>query len=93
MFSSAFSVGTRLKAWNTKPMRSRRNRVSWSSSMPVRSAPPIRTRPLVGVSSPARQCSSVDFPDPDGPMIAVSCPRVNATSTPARAVTLVSPWP
>ena len=27
----------------------------------------MNTCPVVGVSSPARQCISVDFPDPDGP--------------------------
>jgi hypothetical protein len=61
--------------------------------MPVSSAPAIATVPLVGVSRPARQCSSVDFPDPDGPMIAANSPRRNVASTPSSATTLVVPSP
>ena len=34
----------------------------------------MTTVPEVGRSRPARQCISVDLPDPDGPMIAVSAP-------------------
>ena len=32
---------------------------------------PTNTSPRVTESSPARQCMSVDFPEPEGPMIAV----------------------
>ena len=39
------------------------------------------------------QCSSVDLPEPDGPMIAVSFPASKPTSTWSRAVTLVLPSP
>ena len=38
----------------------------------------MTTVPEVGRSSPARQCISVDLPEPDGPMIAVSRPRGEA---------------
>ena len=35
------------------------------------STPSSVTVPLVGRSSPASRCISVDLPEPDGPMIAV----------------------
>ena len=73
MFSSAVSVGMRLYDWNTKPMRSRRTCVSCFSVSALRSTSPRNTWPLVRRSSPAMQCSSVDLPEPDGPMIAVYC--------------------
>ena len=43
MFSMAVSVGTRLKAWNTKPTRSRRSVVSLRSLRRVRSVSPMKT--------------------------------------------------
>ena len=93
MFSRADSVGTRLKAWNTNPIRSRRSSVSCRSERRPSSTSPTKARPAVSVSSPARQCSSVDLPDPDGPMIAVNRPAGNSTVTSSRAVTAVSPVP
>ncbi len=47
----------------------------------------------LSVSSPARQCMSVDLPDPDGPMIAVNAPASKSTSTPSRARTADAPDP
>jgi hypothetical protein len=38
-------------------------------------------------------CISVDFPEPEGPMIAVSSPSTIASETPRRASTAVSPLP
>ena len=38
------------------------------------STPSITTDPEVGRSSPARQCISVDLPEPEGPMIAARRP-------------------
>ena len=98
MFSIAFSVGSRLKDWKMNPMRSRRRFVSSLSFMVVSSAPPPsrwyrKIRPLLTESRPARQCISVDLPDPDGPMIAVKRPRWIETSTASSAVTRVSPLP
>src|SRR5436309_1049889 len=52
---------------------------------------PRKIRPEVTRSSPARQCSSVDFPDPDGPMIAVYAYRANSTSIPSSARTSAPP--
>jgi len=71
MFFSALIVGTRLKAWNTKPTRSRRRIVSFWSLSVLRSTSPMKARPDVRVSRPATQCSRVDFPEPEGPMTAV----------------------
>ena len=69
-FSMALSVGMRLYAWKTNPMRSRRRIVSsWSFSV-LRSSSPMNARPDVSESTPAMQCSSDDFPEPEGPMIA-----------------------
>ena len=36
-------------------------------------------------------CMSVDLPEPDGPMTAVSRPRAMSSETPRRASTAVSP--
>ena len=93
MFSSAVSVGTRLNDWNTKPMWSRRSSVSSRSESRPRSTSPNTMRPPLRVSSPARQCISVDLPEPDGPITAVNRPLSMARSTPARARTSVRPLP
>ena len=81
MFSRAVSVGTRLKAWKMKPMRSLRRAVSLASRSVLMVVSPMRTSPLVGLSSPATQCMSVDFPEPEGPMTAVNRPPLKSTST------------
>ena len=75
MFSAAVSVGTRLKAWNTKPMVSRRSVVSCFSLSSLRSTSPMKTWPELSVSSPAMQCIRVDLPEPEGPMMAVKWAR------------------
>ncbi len=93
MFSRAVSTGTRLKDWKTKPIRSRRSRVSLRSLRFSSSVSPIIAVPAVSRSSPAAQCSRVDFPEPDGPMIAVSRPAGNPTVTWSRARTSVRPMP
>jgi hypothetical protein len=93
MFSSAVSIGSRLKNWKTKPMWRRRSFVrSVSPSFEI-AVPPISTSPELGLSSPARMCISVDLPDPDGPMIPVSWPCRTSIETPRRAWTAVSPSP
>ena len=87
MFSSTVSAPIRLNAWNTNPTVDRRSLVSLVSDSRDSSTSPIQTRPDVGRSSPAAVCSSVLFPDPDGPITAVKVPRPKAASTPASAVT------
>ena len=93
MFSSAESIGSRLKNWKTKPMCSRRSLVRSVSPRSVISVPAISTLPDVGWSSPARMCIRVDFPEPDGPITAVSAPFGTLTETPRSASTAVSPAP
>ena len=93
MFSAAVSIGSRLKNWKMKPMWSRRSFVSSVSSSVVTSTPATVTSPEVGLSRPARMCMSVDLPEPDGPMTAVSRPLAMSTETPRRASTAVSPSP
>jgi hypothetical protein len=61
--------------------------------MEVISSPPIQARPESAVSRPAMQCSSVDFPEPDGPMTAVNDPAGISMLTPASAVTAAGPEP
>ena len=93
MFSSAVRVGSRLKDWKTNPSRSRRRIVRSRSESEARSVLPMYTCPLVSVSRPAMQCSNVDLPDPDGPMIAVNSPAGSSSVTSSSAVTTVSPVP
>jgi hypothetical protein len=71
MFSSALSIGSRLKNWKTKPMCRRRSFVRSLSLRAVMSMPSISTVPEVGLSRPARMCIRVDLPEPEGPMTAV----------------------
>ena len=52
-----------------------------------------RDVPDVGLSSPPARVSSVDLPEPDGPMIATSSPACAANETPRSACTAVSPSP
>ena len=93
MFSSAVSIGSRLKNWKMKPTWRRRSFVSPVSPSVPSGVPSIHTSPAVGRSSPASRCMSVDLPEPDGPMIAVSSPSATETETPRRASTAVSPAP
>ncbi len=90
MFSAAVSVGTRLKDWKTKPIRSRLNWVRPASSSSPISWSPMYVCPDVGLSRPAMQCMSVDLPEPDGPITAVNRPRSNWTVIPSRARTTAS---
>ena len=57
------------------------------------STSPMNTSPDVTLSSPARQCISVDLPEPDGPMIALKRPAGKSTETWSSACTAVSPLP
>jgi hypothetical protein len=92
-FSSAVSIGSRLKNWKTKPMWRRRSFVRSLSFSVLSSTPSIATEPLLGRSSPARMCISVDLPEPDGPITAVRWPRGIVSDTPRSASTAVSPAP
>src|SRR5262245_52639152 len=60
-----------------KPMWRARQAASARSDRPLTSVPPIRMTPRVGRSMPASRLSSVDLPEPDGPMR----PRKSPSST------------
>ncbi|MEJ7720264.1 MAG: hypothetical protein WKF58_07345 [Ilumatobacteraceae bacterium] len=49
--------------------------------------------PVVGVSSPARRCNRVVFPDPEGPIRAICSPAATAQLTPCTATTAEVPVP
>src|SRR6266702_3969510 len=77
----------RKNCWNTKPirlaripdrLRSRRSCTAW---------PATRTVPDVGRSSVPAMASSVDLPDPDGPVIATNSPAPMLTVTERSATT------
>ena len=70
-----------------------RSKVSSLSLSVVRSVSPMNIAPDVSVSRPARQCRSVDLPDPEGPMMAVSRPASKLMEIPSRARTSVGPLP
>jgi hypothetical protein len=53
----------------------------------------MRTWPEVGRSIAAATCSSVVFPDPDGPITAVNCPDAKPIVTLSSAVTARLPEP
>jgi ABC-type Mn2+/Zn2+ transport system ATPase subunit len=76
-----------------KLARVRRSDVSSRSPAFVMSISPMRTRPASTRSRPAAQCSSVDLPEPDGPMTAVQPPRGNSTVTSSTARTAAAPRP
>ncbi len=69
----AVSIGRRLKNWKMKPMwlrlRARQAVVVGSGDVGARRS----TRPASGGRGPASRCMSVDLPEPDGPITAVSC--------------------
>src|SRR3982751_5295046 len=74
-----------------KPILSRRTLVSWSSVRPLKGAPSTLTSPAEGRSRPPTRLSSVDLPEPDGPMIATISPRGITSETASSATT--SRWP
>ena len=91
---SAVMCGYRLNDWNTMPMR-RRSRFR-SVRRSIRSVPSTVMAPLSGVSSRFRQRSSVDLPEPDGPMTNTISPAATSRSTPRRTCSgpkcLWTPW-
>ena len=93
MFSSALSIGSRLKNWKMKPMCFRRSFVISLSLSSPSFVPATQTVPEVGRSSAARMCIRVDLPEPDGPITAVSFPCATSSVTPRSASTAVSPSP
>ena len=69
-FSRAVWSGKRLKCWKTMPMRARR-----MSGLTSRALSPARsTSPLLGSCRRLTPRSSVDLPEPEGPMMQVVVP-------------------
>src|SRR4051812_587413 len=77
---SAFRCGYRLNDWNTMPIFCRTRFRSTPGR--VMSVPSTTTEPLEGSSSRLQQRSSVDLPEPDGPMMNTSSPCATARSMP-----------
>lgn len=89
-FSTAVSSGTSSPDWKTKPKYPRRSfERSRSLSAVISSGAPWAalkgTDPEFGRSMPARVCSSVDLPEPEGPMMATDSPVRISKSTAASA--------
>lgn len=74
MLSRTVNVSSRLNSWNTNPRLSRRKSASFDSFIFARSIPSRITLPPVGLSSAARIFSSVVFPEPLSPIIAMYSP-------------------
>ena len=55
------------------------------------STPVMLTVPVVGRSRVPIRCSSVDFPEPDGPTMQTNSPSFTAKLTPSNAVSGGSP--
>ena len=88
MFSSSVRVSSRLKSWNTKPSRSRRNRASSRGERAAMLSPSSRMSAALTVSMVEMQLSRVVFPLPDAPMIAINSP--SSTSKLTRSSALVT---
>src|SRR5262245_7004257 len=89
--SSTVACSARKNCWNTNPIRVDRTTARSRSASSATSSPVTRTRPPLGRSRVPITCSSVDFPDPDGPTTATSSPRCTVKLTPASAAT--GGWP
>ena len=83
--------GSRLKAWNTKPIASPRSFASPSASTSSTATPFSQYRPALGRDRQPRISSSVDFPEPDGPITLTYSPRPISRSSPRSACTSFSP--
>src|SRR5512142_3094254 len=88
-FSSEVRYGIRWNCWNTKPTFSARTRFS---SEPVRSAtfsPSSQISPDDGRSRQPIRLTSVDFPEPEGPIMASHSP--DATDNDTLSSALITP--
>ncbi|MGX1250521.1 hypothetical protein RKD48_003032 [Streptomyces ambofaciens] len=84
-FSTQVSSGTSWPNWNTNPKSERRSALRWASDIADSSRPLYVIVPESGGTMPARQCSSVDLPDPEGPITATTSPGWMENSAPSRA--------
>ena len=74
-----------------KPTLRRRTTVTWLSFNRDSGWPASVISPSLGPSSPPNRCSSVDLPEPEGPMMATNSPLFTTRFTPSRAFTNTSP--
>ena len=81
MFSSAVSSGTSWPNWNTNPKWSRRSALRLASPIASIRRPSNQISPESGARMPERQCSSVDLPDPLGPITARISPAATDAGT------------
>src|SRR5258708_24177908 len=72
-------------------MLSWRRAANWLSVILEVSRPAISTVPLVGRSRPPMMFSSVDLPEPEGPIRQTNSPRCTSRLTFTRALTISSP--
>lgn len=78
-FCSVVMCGNRLKCWNTMPVVARNlasvfTSGSFEPSPNAKRVSPTRTLPPSGTTSRLMQRSSVDLPEPDGPISATTPP-------------------
>jgi hypothetical protein len=73
--------GRSVAAWKTKP-------ISWFSRAAFGGRPPTAMAPSEGAKTSAMSRSSVDFPQPDGPISAAKLPSGTLRSMPSSAVRL-----
>ncbi len=85
MLSATVSSGTSWPNWNTNPKAVRRSSVRSASSRASSRRPRNQISPASGGKMPAMQCSSVDLPEPLGPMIAMISPPDTVSVAPASA--------
>src|SRR5664280_1812865 len=79
--------------WNTKPTPAPRTAARGAGARAAQSAPSSATLPASGVSSPAKRWSSVEFPQPEGPVMARRSPARTRSDTPRKTSTRASPEP
>ena len=90
-FSNTVNSSIRLKLWKMKPIFPRRSAFSFASLQPATLRPSNQYSPDVGTSSSPRTDSSVDLPQPDGPVMATYSPAAISRSMRSRAVVRTSP--
>ena len=90
-FSTAVSVGTKLKNWNTNPRLRRRNAARAPALIAHTSWPSTATVPVSGASSPPAICRRVDLPAPDGPVTTTNSPASKVKSKSTSTCTCSSP--
>jgi len=86
-FSKHVRVGSKLKKLKNEPDLVAPHACQVVIRQPAHRLPSISICPELGVSNPPIKFRSVDFPEPDGPMIATISPRAMARSTSSSAVT------